>query len=223
MLALVSVTIGRAEVRRLLGFTLREMRAAFLYTLAVLVTFFLLLARSVEAQSPSPPPSPSLEQPVSDLEKRVQELEEVPWIALALKFHNPLSAAQSPPETPRTDQPLALASWEYKFKPNKEWAMLNCHVVTYVLRNTSGRPIKLIEGSITFTDLLGEKILTIDLHKDVRYQREVPASTNGEWYANASSSSEMRMTTLAHDDITATLTIDRAVFGDNTIWSAQTP
>ena len=122
------------------------------------------------AEDPSPAPTPSLEERVSDLEQRIQSIEHIPVVAFALKLRGSTeqNAATTPATTPQSDSPLELVGWDYRFKEGQQ-SYENRHVFNYVLKNTSKKPIKLIHGTLLFTDLLGEKIVAIKLNPDVEY------------------------------------------------------
>jgi hypothetical protein len=169
------------------------------------------------AENPSPSPTPSLDQRVSDLEREIQEIKSIPAIALALHLRT-LSAAATPTASPQTNAPLELVSWEYKFKAG-EHDYENRHLFTYILKNLSDKPIKLVHGSILFTDLLGGRLMQIRLIPDVYYSPKETASNSGAWNVNTFESGEGRLPGLSHDDIKAALFIERVVFGDNSTWS----
>ena len=116
--------------------------------------------------SPSPTPAPSLEQRVTDLERRLQAIESIPLVAMALNMKGSAQSSEPSP-TPQGNSPIELVNWQYQFKPG-QYAILNEHLFSYVLRNRSEKAIKLIEGVITFTDLLGEKLIAIKLIPDLK-------------------------------------------------------
>jgi hypothetical protein len=99
--------------------------------------------------------------------------------------------------------------------------MLNQNLFTYVLKNRTDKSIKLVAGGITFTDLLGEKLIAIKLIPDIKCAAGGTASISGAWRVGLDEASEERMRTLNHDDVKATLTLQKVVFSDNTIWSAD--
>ena len=173
------------------------------------------------AEDPSPAPTPSLEERVSDLEQRIQSIEHIPVVAFALKLRGSTeqNAATTPAATPQSDSPLELASWDYRFKQGQQ-SYENRHVFNYVLKNVSEKPIKLIHGTLLFTDLLGEKIVAIKLNPDVEYPSGQTVSTSGEWDVSPLNPSERRMATMNHNDIKATLLIQGVAFDDNTTWTA---
>jgi hypothetical protein len=173
------------------------------------------------AEDPSPAPTPSLEERVSDLEQRIQAIEHIPVVAFALQLRGSTeqNTAATPAPTPQSDSPLELVSWEYRFKEGQQ-SYENRHVFTYVLKNVSEKLIKLIHGTLLFTDLLGEKIVAIKLNADVEYPAGQTASTSGEWDVSPLNRSEKRMATMNHNDIKATLLIQGVAFDDNSTWTA---
>jgi hypothetical protein len=167
-------------------------------------------------------PSPSLEQRVTDLEKRLNALERIPAVSMALKFSLDSSptASATPPATPQENAPLELLEWTYSFQRG-QYEFLNKHAITYALKNRTEKAIKLLQGSIVFRDLLGEKILGIRLAQDVKYPPYKTTPTSGFWDVNSWEPAQMRLSEMNHEDVKAELTIDKVVFDDNTIWSAN--
>jgi hypothetical protein len=140
-------------------------------------------AQSLMAQnsSPSPTPTPSLEQRAADLEKRLQAIESIPLVAIALKMKGTAQSSEPNP-TPQSNSPLELTFWQYEFKAG-QFEILNEHLFSYVLKNKSTKPIKLVEGVITFTDLLGEKLIAIRLIPDIECAAGDTALSSGSWQA----------------------------------------
>jgi hypothetical protein len=167
-------------------------------------------------------PSPSLEQRVTDLEKRLNALESIPAVAMALKFSSKSSptASATPPPTPQENAPLELVEWTYSLRRG-EYEILNKHAITYALKNRTEKAIKLLQGSIVFRDLLGEKVLGIQLLRDVKYPPRETTPMSGVWDVNSWDRAQMRLPGMNHEDVKAELTIDKVVFDDNTIWSAN--
>jgi hypothetical protein len=152
----------------------------------------LLSAGHFTAAQSSPTPSPSLEQRVIDLEKRLNTLESIPAVALALKLRAQTNQTAEASPSPQGDAPLELESWSYQFKRGK-YEYENRHVFTYSLKNLTEKGIKLVDGSIIFKDRLGEKIMTIKLLQDVRYPVGESQSATGGWSVNSFNPSEERL------------------------------
>jgi hypothetical protein len=93
----------------------------------------LLSAGHFTAAQSSPTPSPSLEQRVIDLEKRLNTLESIPAVALALKLRAQTNQTAEASPSPQGDAPLELESWSYQFKRGK-YEYENRHVFTYSLK-----------------------------------------------------------------------------------------
>ena len=111
-------------------------------------------------------PSSTLEQRVTDLEKRLNALESIPAVAMALKFSSNSSpiASATPPPTPQENAPLELVEWTYSFR-RAQYEIENKHAITYALKNRTEKAIKLVHGGIVFRDLLGEKVLRISYYQ----------------------------------------------------------
>jgi hypothetical protein len=193
---------------------------------AVCLTFVICgcCPQSLLAQksSASPTATPSLEQRVNDLEKRLQAIDSIPAVAMMLKLKGPLQAdaTPAPTPTPQTNAPLELGNWQYHYSPGK-YEYQNRHVFSYVLKNRTEKAIKLVESTIVFTDLLGEKLMAIRLIPDVVVPGGNTDWCQGEWEVNQFEPNQQRLASLKHDDVKATLTIQKVVFSDNTVWSAD--
>ena len=83
----------------------------------------------------------------------------------------------------------------------------------------SEKPIKLIDGTLLFTDLLGERV-AIKLNPDVEYPAGRTASSSGEWDVSPLNPGEGRMATMDHKDIKATLLVQGVAFDDNSTWTS---
>jgi hypothetical protein len=191
-------------------------------TLAILLSF-MSSQRTTNAQSgASPTPSPSLEQRVNDLEKRLTDLESIPAVALALKLkaQSNQSTQASPTPTKQGNAPLELESWSYEFRQG-QYDYQSRHIFTYSLRNRTEKSIKLVDGTIVFKDRLGEKIMGIKLLEDVLYPSRESHPVTGNWAVNTFESSEQRLQTISHDDVQPELYINKVVFDDNSIWNAD--
>jgi hypothetical protein len=114
---------------------------------------------------------------------------------------------------------LALVNWDYQFKPGQyQWE--NKHWFSYTLKNQSGKAIKLIDGSLQFTDLLGEQITNIRLDKDKLYPAGADTPDSGDWDINMFEKGPERLADLKHEDVKVTLVIRKVVFADNSVWNA---
>src|ERR1700682_4933522 len=103
-------------------------------------------------------PSPLLEQRVTDLEKRVEVLEKIPAVAMALKLTGQLAGSDATPSPPSlVNAPLEIVEWTASYH-NAQYDYEKAHRIGYTLRNRTDKSIKLVQGSIIFRDLLGTKI-----------------------------------------------------------------
>lgn len=139
---------------------------------------------------------------------------------LNLKNSSQADATPQPTPTAQADTPLELISWGYQFKAGK-YNYESRHLFSYILRIGRTKLSSWLTASFLFTDLLGEKLISIRLAPDVTYLPREPAQASGEWNVNQFESGEQRMARLEHDDIKATLVIQKVVFSDNTIWSSD--
>jgi len=63
--------------------------------------------------------------------------------------------------------------------------------------------------------------MAIKLIPDIKCASGGTSSSSGSWGAGMDGTSAERLRTLSHDDVKATLTIQKVVFSDNSIWSAD--
>jgi hypothetical protein len=208
-------------VTRITVMLLPKMKPGLLSLSIAALTGLLFTSAILLAQDPSPAPTPSLEERISDLEQRIQSIEHIPVVAFALKLRGPTeqNAATTSATVPQPDSPLELVSWDYRFKEEQQ-SYQNRHAFNYALKNVSEKPVKLVHGTLLFTDLLGEKIVAIKLNPDVEYPAGQTVSTSGEWDVSPLNPGERRMSTMSHNDIKATLLIQGVAFDDNTTWTA---
>lgn len=148
------------------------------------------------------------EERLADLERRVSALE---------KGQPPLAAlaAQSPPPAAETNSPLQLVSWDYRFVRG-EYSRYH-YAITVALKNNSDKDIKLIEGTLQFTDLLGTRVYGIKITPDLRIPAGKAVTDKGEYPVNQFIAEQARMAQMKKEDIKATLVIRKIVFGDNSV------
>jgi len=161
----------------------------------------------------------ALARRIQELEKRLSAIESIPQVAAMLKLREAVNALPSPSPTPQADAPLEITQWGYKFQDAK-YDFDKRHLIHYTLKNRTQRAIKLVDGSLIFRDLLGEKMLTIRLEQDAFYPAGGSYETEGAWDVNPIEPEQMRLQRMDHDDIKPELVIRRVVFDDNTVWSA---
>jgi hypothetical protein len=162
-----------------------------------------------------------LQQRVSKLEMRLDALESIPPIAVALKLKTTLNANPTPLPTPQKDAPLVMTDdWSYDFH-DAQYDMDKRHVITYTLKNETDKAIKLVDAFIILSDRLGQEILTVRLLRDVLYPPGVPSPQTGKWSVNSWKAEEARMRILNHDDVIPSLIVRKVLFVDNTTWSDE--
>lgn len=156
---------------------------------------FLALCASVCGQQRS------VEERLSDVEKRVSALEKA----------SPLSPAKPPPTpTPaaQTKSPLELVSWGGEYSQH-------FYTITLNLKNNADKDIKLIEASVYFYDLQENQVFGIKVNPE----RSIPAgqviAEKGDYSVNEFSPEQVRMAQMKKEDIKATLVVQKLVFADN--------
>jgi hypothetical protein len=179
-------------------------------------TFFALNV----ANAQSPTPRPSVEQRVTDLEKRLSALESITAIALALKLKTQTNQdAAAPSPTPRSDSPIELVDWNFSFEVGQY--NQSHYKITYTLKNRADKAIKLNQSAIEFRDLLGEKVYGIRVSQDLKMPPGKEITDTGYYDANPFIPSQMRLKEMAKENVKAELVVSKAVFSDNSIYSAQ--
>ncbi|MBV9997678.1 MAG: hypothetical protein JO015_01060 [Verrucomicrobia bacterium] len=185
------------------------------YTCLVLASLALLAPSYADDLS-----NEALAKRVQELEKRLSAIESIPQVAAMLKLREEVNALPSPTPnpTPQENAPLMISDWQYQFKDGEyEWDKR--HLIRYALTNRTDHAIKLVDGSLTFRDLLGEQIF-VRLDQDVFYPPHDTVPTQGAWKINPLNPEEMRLQRMNHDNVKAEVLIRRVVFDDNTVWSA---
>ena len=110
---------------------------------------------------------------------------------------------------------LKLANWSATFKDCGYGT--HCYAVTYTLLNGYNKPIKLVDASINFYDLIGERIYGIALTKDVKLTPGKETIFHGNFSINQFMPAELRLRDLAPADVRAELKVRKLVFEDNSI------
>jgi hypothetical protein len=165
--------------------------------------------------------SPSLEQRVADMEKRVTALESIPAIALALKLKsNPLATeSASPQSTPQKDVPIELVDWSYQAGVTSFDQPY--YKITLKLRNKTENRIKLIDGTIRFADLLDQNLFAIRIPPDLKYAPGATVTDAGDYQANKFIPEQLRMRKMDKSDVKAVLIVRKVVFDDKTVWNTD--
>jgi len=159
------------------------------YALLVLVLMSPFSGFSQTAEKPSE----SLEERVSNLEKRLDALESIPAIGLALKLKSTFSAQATASPTPHKDAPLVMTDdWSYSFH-DAQYDYEKKHVFSYALKNQTQKDIKLVDASIVFSDRVGSELITIRVLPDVVYPPGTPVPVTGKWPTNLFKPEEARL------------------------------
>jgi len=179
-----------------------------------------LFSTPLPAGAQTPTPTVSLEQRVKDLEKRLDALEGVPAIALALKLKAQTNQQEaSGSATPRTDAPLALVDWNFTFQTDQ--FNQPQYKITYTLKNKTDRAIKLTQSTIQFKDLLGERVYGIQVDHDLKIPAQKEITDTGYYSANQFIPDQMRLKSMAKENVKAELIVTKVVFADGSIYSSE--
>ena len=130
----------------------------------------------------------------------------------------PVAIVPAIPST-ATSVPLALADWS--FSSGKDEMEQGFYEITVSLRNTGEKPIKLIDASVQFNDLLGDHLYRIKVTPDLNIAPGVTSTDKGRYHINQFSAEESRMKNMKQADILATLDVAKIVFADNTVLSVE--
>lgn len=150
----------------------------------------------------------TLEERIIDLENRVKALEGME------KLENPTEEAQTKLLVTDRKPLIKLTSWSYTFRQGR----ISPHYeIEYTLKNEYSKPIKLIDGSIRFADLLGDQIYGIKITPDIKIEPNGYYVEIGNYDINRFMSDDFRMSKMEKEDIVVNLVIRRIVFSDNTI------
>ncbi len=138
----------------------------------------------------------SVEERLSDVEKRVSALEKKP--------------PPSPTPAAQTKSPLELVSWSGEYSQH-------FYTITLNLKNNADKDIKLIDASVYFYDLQENQVFGIKVNPE----RSIPAgqviAEKGDYRVNEFSPEQVRMAQMKKEDIKATLVVQKLVFADNSI------
>lgn len=179
-------------------------------------SFFALGLANAQNQTPAP----SLEQRVAGLERRLNALESIPTVALALKLKGQTNqGATAPTPTPPGDSPLELVGWNFSFEVDR---YNQAHYkITYTLKNKADKIIKLNQSAIEFRDLLGEKVYGIKVDQDLKMPPGKEITDTGYYDANPFIPGQMRLKEMAKENVKAELLVSKAVFSDDSIYPTQ--
>jgi hypothetical protein len=140
----------------------------------------------------------SVEERLSDVEKRVSALEKASPLSLSKPPPSPTPAAQ-------TKSPLELVSWSGEYSQH-------FYTITLNLKNNTDKDIKLVGY---FYDLQENQVFGIKVNPE----RSIPAgqviAEKGDYRVNEFSPEQVRMAQMKKEDIKATLVVQKLVFADN--------
>jgi hypothetical protein len=111
--------------------------------------------------------------------------------------------------------PLELLAWDFAVVKGDFGA--DYYEISYSMKNTTDKPIKLIDGGLHFSDLLGKHLYGIKIEPDLKIEPNETVKESGEYRINQFIAEQNRMKKMSREDIKAGLRISKVVFGDNTI------
>jgi hypothetical protein len=177
---------------------------------------FILVAGLIPAVGFAQTPSP--EERLSRLEARVKALEDE--VNKAEKAETPTSSPTASPSTvAEIDCPMELVDWNFSFEVGR--FNQTQYKITYTLKNTSEKPVKLNQSTMEFRDLLGEKIYGIRVDPDLKLPPGKVVTDTKYYDANPYIPAQMRMKGMAKENIKAELVVLKVVFADDSIYAAQ--
>ena len=132
----------------------------------------------------------------------------------AIADKTPSGDSAKPPEAASvsSEGALTLASWDYA---SKKGDFGDSYSIKYTLHNGYDKKIKLIDGTLRFSDLLGATVYAIKLDKDVSILSKKDGSFSGS-YSRYGADAD-RMANMLKSDIATTLVIRAIIFSDNSI------
>lgn len=153
---------------------------------------------------------------IGDLYKKMQEM------GLAEKLDNKKPESQlsnnsdannsAVPQKKNID--VSLSKWEVTHKKGDYG---DYYHISYTLRNDMDKGVKLIDGALQFSDLLGEDIYRPVIDKDVKLPANGEIDLSGDYRINQFMPSELRLKDLPKSDIKVKVDIQKVVLEDNTI------
>jgi hypothetical protein len=158
-----------------------------------------------------------LKREVKELVNKVVNLENLVMELTAGENVRQADGSGSPKTATETVEGSALVtleSWRYSLE---ERDYSNCYRIAYELKNKYPKGIKLIDAGIRFTDLLDERLMSIEVDRDLNIPGGQVASDTGLYRINQFSNEQARTASMDKEDIKATLYVSKIVFEDNTI------
>ena len=143
----------------------------------------------------------SVEERLSDVEKRVSALEMASTLSLSKPSPSPTPAAQM-------KSPLELMSWSGEYSQH-------FYSITLNLKNNADKDIKLIDASVYFYDLQENLVFGIKVNPERSIPADQVIAEKGDYRVNEFSPEQVRMAQMKKEDIKATLVVQKLVFADN--------
>ena len=109
---------------------------------------------------------------------------------------------------------LELVSWNAEIQKGD---FSQYYKIQYELRNKLGKGIKLIDGSISFHDLLDEQIYRIRITKDMHIAPNATVKQSGHYRINKFIAGDLRLRDIPQSDVRAKLHFRRLVIEDNSV------
>jgi len=150
-----------------------------------------------------------LEERVAALEKEVAQLKE----ASSESARTPAQTVTT--QASRNKSPLGLTDWSYQYRTGDYGQQY--YSINLKLRNSGTKGIKLIDGSVEFSDLLGETLYRIKVSPDLRIGPGEVLDDSGNYSINQFINEQLRMKDMEPNDIRAELIVRKLVFEDNSI------
>lgn len=126
----------------------------------------------------------------------------------------PPRAKQSARRGQAKKQPLVVSDWSASFAKKGIRAY---YTVTYRLENKLGKDIADVQGSITFKDPTGGRILKIGLVREFAIPAGKSTTSSGRYRVYATTAQTAKLTSLPKSAITVILKIDKVTLADGSV------
>jgi len=111
---------------------------------------------------------------------------------------------------------VRLSTWRFTTRGRDAAGVRGYHIFT-TLENGYPKDIKLLDASITFADMFGDEMLTIELTREKHLPRGASAEHRGRYSAWSPTGKGNRMAHMKQENIVATLRVKKIMFTDNTV------
>jgi hypothetical protein len=155
--------------------------------------------------------TPTIDERLSRLESRVKALEE----------GNKVQEAQAaePAPTAAKDSPIELVDWNFSFEVGSYNQAR--YKITYTVKNTSDKLIKVNQSEIHLFDLLGAKVTSFQIGADLQLPPGKSVTDTRFYSVNQFIPSPLRLKGMAKENVKAVLVVAKAVFADGSIYAAE--